>query len=119
MPRSLTTIDTSAGQDGAIGPDADKGIATDFFAAFHRFQEKGLRLIGSEAQKGGDGGFEIGRERAVDRNQGMRRRQPEEFSTRGRNGECLPAFLLILNGHSRKHLMSRAFLLNGHGHLNR
>ena len=31
----------SAGQDGAIGPDADKGIATHFFAAFHGFEEKG------------------------------------------------------------------------------
>ena len=73
----------SAGQDGAIGPDADKGIATHFFAAFHGFKEKGLWFVGGQAQKGGYRGFEVGRERAVNRNQAVRRRQLEEFRTRG------------------------------------
>ncbi len=74
---------TPAGQDRAIGPDADKGIATHLFAAFHGFEEKGPRLIGGQAQKGGNWGFEVGRERAVDRNQAMRSRQLKEFRTGG------------------------------------
>ncbi len=75
------TMELSAGQDGAIRPDADKGIATHFFAAFHGFQEKGLWFLGGQAQKGGNRGFEVGRERAVNRNQAVGRRQPQEFST--------------------------------------
>src|SRR5271168_3903921 len=72
---------TSPGQDGAIGPDADKGIATHFFAAFHGFKKKGSWFIGSEAQKGGYRGFEVSRERAVDGNQAMLGCQFKEFRT--------------------------------------
>ncbi len=114
MPRSLIDDGTSAGQDLAIGPDADKGIAADFFAAFDRFKQKRLRLVGSEPQKGGDGRFEVGGERAVDRDQGVRCRQAAGIQRAGAKWRGLPAFLLILNGHSRKHVMSRAFLLYGH-----
>ncbi len=40
--------------------DTEKGVATDFFSAFDGFEQEGVRLVGSDREKGGDGSEQIG-----------------------------------------------------------
>ena len=56
----------AAGDHLLVRLDADEGVAADAFAAFDGLQQEGLGLFGGEAQEGGDGGFEVGRDGAVD-----------------------------------------------------
>ena len=57
----------SPGDDFLVGADADEGVAADAFAAFDRFEHEAFGFAFGEAEEGGDGGFEIGGQAAVDR----------------------------------------------------
>src|SRR5579859_731925 len=77
---------TAARQYGAIGPDTHKGIAAHFLSAFDGFEQKRLWFVLREAQKGRYWGFQVGGQRAVDRNQAVLRSHLQEFVPRGGNG---------------------------------
>ena len=71
------------GDDGAIGPNADEGVAPDLLAALNRLEQKALRLVGGQAQEGGHRGFKVGRQGEVERYQGVVLRQPQELRAAG------------------------------------
>ena len=64
--------------DAAAGADADVGVAAEVFAAFDGFEEETLGLGCGEAEEGGDGGFEVGGEGAVERDEGVCGGEPLE-----------------------------------------
>src|ERR1700761_6500756 len=76
---------TAPGQDGSVGPDADKGVAAYLFPAFHRFEQKRLGLVGRQAQKGRNRRFQVSRQGTIDRNQGMAGGQLQELRSRGKD----------------------------------
>ena len=71
------------GDDALEGREADKGIAAHLLAAFDRFQEEALALAPGRAQEGRDRGFEVGHERAVDRDERVRPGKSQELLAAG------------------------------------
>jgi hypothetical protein len=66
----------ATGGDFLVGLDANEGIAADVLAAFYGFEEEGLGLrlsvaLLGDAEEGGDRGFEVGGDGAVDRDEGV------------------------------------------------
>ena len=71
------------GDDAAAGADADVGVAAEVLAAFDGFEEETLGLGSGDAEKGGDGGFEVGSEGAVERDEGVGAGEAEELGAFG------------------------------------
>ncbi len=70
----------------ACRPDAHERIAAQFFAAFDRFQQEALRLIGGEPQEGGNRRLQVRYKTAADRDQRVGARQLEELRERRKQG---------------------------------
>ena len=69
---------------------AQKGVAADLLATLHRLQQKGVRLIGRDREKGGDRRQQVGRDRLHHRHQ------------RGLSGEA-GKFLVVGTQHGLSH----------------
>ena len=61
----------SPGDDFLVGANADEGVAAYAFATFDGLEHEALGFAFGEAQEGGDGGFQIGGETAVDGDEGV------------------------------------------------
>jgi hypothetical protein len=80
----LGELDVGAvGDDAAAGTDADVGVAAEMLAAFDGFEEETLRLGSGNAEEGGDGGFEVGGEGAVERDEGVGTGEAQELGAFG------------------------------------
>ncbi len=76
----------AVGDDAAAGADADVGVAAEVLAAFDGFEEEALGFGRGETEEGGDGRFEVGGERAVERDERVRARKAEEVGAVGQRG---------------------------------
>jgi hypothetical protein len=83
----------AVGDDAAAGADANVGVAAEVLATLDGFEEEafgGLILLssahalwGGEAEEGGDGGFEVGGEGAVERDEGVGAAEAQELGALG------------------------------------
>ena len=76
----------AASDDALVGMNADEGVAAHLLAVFDRLQQKALALSPGRAEESRNRGFQVGRERAVDRNEGVVLRQSEELFAAGLAG---------------------------------
>ncbi len=86
LPFSVISMFLPRENDLAEGADADEGVAADFFSLLDGFEEEGFGLLVGEAQKGGDRGFEVSGERAVERHQGVGAGELQECGAAGERG---------------------------------
>jgi hypothetical protein len=76
----------AAGYDALERCDADEGITAQLLAVFNRLQHEALALRPGRAQKGRDRGFEVGRQDAADRDEGMFFGEGQKLFTAGLDG---------------------------------
>jgi hypothetical protein len=80
----LSELDVgTVGDDAAARTDANVGVAAEVLAAFDGFEEEALRLCSGDAEEGGDGGFEVGGEGAVERDEGVGTGEAQELGAFG------------------------------------